>query len=225
VVEEDEGGLIPVFFPNLLNTREKVLDVLFLRRVLPEIEKVHLHNPHLTHVIFYYVDLENEREITDFLKKKNLSIGIRFEDAKPLLKEHIKQDTIDFSVEQIGEEYRIVIVHFESVVLKNRIDVYNQKMNNPKRKRAKNKQTNPPRLIQLSEHGLELVEFLSLDCTDDSGAWNSDVEIRVDKEGYTHKDGLPQKNLWDGCITAHKRPKRLKIRNISGDECIQKIHL
>ena len=38
--------------------------------------------------------------------------------------------------------------------------------------------------IEISEDGLELIEFLSLDCTAADGKWYSDSEIKIDKLGY-----------------------------------------
>jgi adenine-specific DNA-methyltransferase len=35
------------------------------------------------------------------------------------------------------------------------------------------------------------------------------------------KDGTKTKEFWDGKITSDKKPKRIKIRNISGDEMIK----
>jgi adenine-specific DNA-methyltransferase len=34
------------------------------------------------------------------------------------------------------------------------------------------------------------------------------------------KDGVKTKAFWDGKISSEKLPKRLKVRNISGDETI-----
>jgi adenine-specific DNA-methyltransferase len=34
------------------------------------------------------------------------------------------------------------------------------------------------------------------------------------------KDGIKTKSFWDGKIISEQQPKRLKIRNISGDETI-----
>jgi adenine-specific DNA-methyltransferase len=37
------------------------------------------------------------------------------------------------------------------------------------------------------------------------------------------KDGTKTKEFWDGKIRSEKKPKRIKIRNISGDETIKEI--
>ena len=76
--------------------------------------------------------------------------------------------------------------------------------------------------IQLSENGLETIEWLSLDCSsaEKTAAWHSDSEIKIDKAGYVIKDGAKSSDYWDACIRSDKKPLRLKIRNICGDETI-----
>ena len=39
---------------------------------------------------------------------------------------------------------------------------------------------------------MELIEFLSVDCTATEGEWHSDSEIKIDKNGYVIING--QKN-------------------------------
>ena len=84
-------------------------------------------------------------------------------------------------------------------------------------KNAFNGKTKP---ILISDEGLEMIEFLSVDCTAADGAWHSDSEIKIDKLGYVIKNGKKNKQFWDGRIYSDKAPLRLKIRNICGDETI-----
>ena len=74
--------------------------------------------------------------------------------------------------------------------------------------------------IEISEEGLELIEFLSLDCTSNEGEWHSDSEIKIDKKGFVSVNGEKTKDFWDGRILSRNVPLRLKIRNICGDETI-----
>ncbi|MGB0932188.1 MAG: hypothetical protein ACPGVB_15500, partial [Chitinophagales bacterium] len=62
--------------------------------------------------------------------------------------------------------------------------------------------------------------YLSLDCENEADVWSSSVEIKIDKLGYIAIDGKKTKEFWDGKITCEKKPLRLKVRNISGDESI-----
>jgi hypothetical protein len=56
-----------------------------------------------------------------------------------------------------------------------------------------------------------------------AGQWHSGAEIKIDKLGYVIKDGVKNKTFRDGKITSNRQPKRIKIRNISGDETIKKV--
>jgi adenine-specific DNA-methyltransferase len=79
--------------------------------------------------------------------------------------------------------------------------------------------------ILISETGIELIEYISLDCTNQDGVWHSDSEIKIDKLGYVIVKGTKTKNFWDGTIKCEKKPLRLKIRNICGDETIWKLSI
>ena len=81
----------------------------------------------------------------------------------------------------------------------------------------------PFKPIEISEEGLELIEYLSLDCTAADDAWHSDSEIKIDKLGYVVRNGEKTKEFWDGAIRSEKKPLRLKIRNICGDETMWEI--
>ena len=81
----------------------------------------------------------------------------------------------------------------------------------------------PFKPIEISEDGLELIEYLSLDCTGVDGEWHSDSEIKIDKLGYVIRNGAKTKEFWDGTIRSEKKPLRLKVRNICGDETVWEI--
>lgn len=72
----------------------------------------------------------------------------------------------------------------------------------------------------ISDNGLELIEWLSVDCTSEDGEWHSDNEIKIDKNGYISVNGTKTKDFWDAAIRSEKMPLRLKIRNICGDETV-----
>lgn len=72
--------------------------------------------------------------------------------------------------------------------------------------------------IAISKDGLELIEFLSVDCTSKDGEWHSDSELKIDKNGYVTVNGKKTKKFWDGKIRCENKPLRLKIRNICGDK-------
>lgn len=45
----------------------------------------------------------------------------------------------------------------------------------------------------------------------------------LDKNGYVIVDGNKTKEFWDGYIRSKKKPLRLKIRNICGDETVWEV--
>ena len=81
----------------------------------------------------------------------------------------------------------------------------------------------PFKPIEISDTGLELIEYLSLDCTAAQGEWYSDSEIKIDKNGFVIQNGEKTKDFWDGTIRSEKKPLRLKIRNICGDETVWEV--
>ena len=100
---------------------------------------------------------------------------------------------------------------FSSDRLTMKISDYNQK-------RAMGGKAHQP--LSISDDGLELIEYLSLDCTNTSGVWQSDTDLKIDKNGFVTHNGTKTKTVWDGTIPFEHRPKRLKVRNIAGDETI-----
>ena len=79
--------------------------------------------------------------------------------------------------------------------------------------------------INVSDEGLETIEWISLDChcADKSAPWHSDVEVKIDKAGNAIRKGKPTGRPWDGTIATDDntlKPLRLKVRNICGDETI-----
>lgn len=74
--------------------------------------------------------------------------------------------------------------------------------------------------ISISKHGLELIELISLDCTSKNGIWKSDFELKIDKNGYVILNGKKTKEYWNAKIVSKKKPLRMKVRNIAGDESV-----
>ena len=113
--------------------------------------------------------------------------------------------------------YDITIDKFISDRVLNKISEFNRKgvLNSKEKKSFKP--------IVISEDGLELIEFISVDCASNDGEWHSDSEIKIDKLGYVIRNGSKTKEFWDGKIRCDNKPLRLKIRNICGDETVWEI--
>lgn len=218
-IESIKDGTVPVYLPDLKNSECKILDKPFMSRILHE----HLGNLPFTptRVIIYYVDVADIAEIEDFVKAdKSTLVKIEFCDLKQLLDEIVIEDTADFEVSEIQEElipeYKLTIKSFMSDRVMRHINAYNQKCE----LNSKGKKFKP---IVISEEGLELIEWISVDCTATEGEWHSDSEIKIDKLGFVIKNGIKTKEFWDGAIKSEKKPLRLKIRNICGDETVWKM--
>ena len=132
-----------------------------------------------------------------------------------MLDDVVVGDYAEFHVERDESDmfggYNVVIDKFISDRVMQKIDEFNQKalLNSAKK---------PFKPIELSPEGLELIEYLSLDCTSTEGEWHSDSELKIDKTGFTTVNGTKTKAFWEGRIRCDKKPLRLKIRNICGDE-------
>ena len=214
-ITDSKYGLMPVYVPNLMDSNTKLLDKVLMNRI------IHQHIPDLDSnikkVIVYYVDITSEEEIKKFINDDDsTTVEIELRDLKTVLDDVVIGDYVEYHIEETNEDlfkgFKVCIDKFLSDRVLNKILEFNNKsMLNTK------KNFKP---IEISEEGLELIEFLSLDCTSDSGEWHSDSELKIDKNGYVILNGTKTKNFWDGSISCERKPLRLKIRNICGDESI-----
>ena len=211
-------GTIPVYVPNLMDSSSKLLDTVLINRVIhqaiPELDTS------IRKVVVYYIDITSEEELRKFIAQDDsTTVEIELRDLKTVLDDVVIGDHAEFRCEETTEGlftgYTVTIDRFISDRVLGKIMEYNQKaMLNTK------KAFKP---IEISEDGLELIEFLSLDCTAAEGEWHSDSEIKIDKLGYVIRNGQKTKTFWDGTIQSEKQPKRLKIRNICGDETVWEV--
>lgn len=214
-ISDSKLGVVPVYVPNLMDSSTKLLDIYLMNRIIhqaiPELES------NVKKVIVYYIDITDEDEIRRFIDEDDsTTVDIELRDLKQILDDVVLEDYAEFHQEQVYEDifggYAVIMDKFISDRVLSKITEFNQKafLNSTDKK--------PYKPIQISEDGLELIEFLSLDCTSDNGEWHSDSEIKIDKNGYVIKSGEKTKEFWNGRISCHEKPLRLKIRNICGDE-------
>lgn len=219
-ISDSKLGTIPVYVPNLMDSASKLLDVVLMNRI------IHQAIPDLDHnikkVIVYYVDITDEAEIRKFIAEDDsTTVEIELRDLKTILDDVIIGDYAEFHCEKNAEtllgDYALTIDKFVSDRVLSKITEFNRKamLNSSEKK--------PYKPIIVSDDGLELIEFISVDCTSSEGEWNSDSEIKIDKLGYVIKNGTKTNEFWNGKISCEKKPLRLKIRNICGDETVCKI--
>jgi adenine-specific DNA-methyltransferase len=216
VIHSNEGT-IPVYVPNLLNSQEKVLDIPTINIIInQELQNLEVN---VKKVIVYYIDIDDQKELEKFIKENNATeIEVALKDLKNLLHDVVMEDIIDFKTTKTKGGYETEITKFISDRLIQKISEFNQKGN--LQSIAKGKKFKP---ISISEEGLELIELIALDGENTEGQWHSTTEIKIDKLGYVITNGVKSKNFWDGKIISDKKPLRIKVRNISGDETIKVI--
>lgn len=215
-ISDSKFGTIPVYVPNLMDSSSKLLDKVTMNRIIhqaiPELDN------NIKKIVVYYIDITDETEIQNFIKEDDsTTVEIELRDLKTILDDVVIGDYAEFHAEEIAGGYAVAIDKFMSDLVLSKIAEFNQKafLNSSAKK--------PYKPIEISEEGLELIEFLSLDCTATGGEWHSDSEIKIDKNGYVIVDGNKTKEFWDGYIRSTKKPLRLKIRNICGDETVWEV--
>lgn len=219
-VTDSRLGTIPVYVPNLMDSSSKLLDVVTMNRIIhqaiPDLDSS------IKKVIVYYIDITSEEEIRKFIAQDDSTdVEIELRDLKAVLDGVVIGDWAEFHVEERTDDlfgrYAVVVDAFASDRVLQKIDEFNQKarMNATAKK--------PFKPIEISDTGLELIEYLSLDCTAGQGEWHSDGEIKIDKNGFVIRNGEKTKEFWDGTIRSEGKPLRLKIRNICGDETVWEV--
>ena len=219
-ISDSKLGTVPVYVPNLMDSASKLLDKVTMNRI------IHQAIPDLDagikKVIVYYIDITDEAEILKFIKEDDsTNVEIELRDLKTILDNVIIGDYAEFHAEETHEDllggYAVTIDKFISDRVLSKIAEFNQKafLNSSAKK--------PYKPIEISEDGLELIEFLSVDCTATEGEWHSDSEIKIDKNGFVIINGNKTKEFWNGRIRCEKKPLRLKIRNICGDETVWEV--
>lgn len=224
-IYDTKDGMLPVYLPNLMDSSTRLLDTVLMNRILKEAM------PDLPdgtkRVVVYYIDIIDRKEIEQFIKEQNNTlIEVELRDLKNVLDDVVVEDDADFDLQQIQPEgnvfkvWQVRINRFFSDRVNSKIKDFNSKGQLQSEKSKK-----PFNPITLSEDGLETIEFLSLDCTsaETSSPWHSDSEVLIDRLGYVSKNCKDTKELWNGTIESEKKPLRLKIRNICGDETIYQL--
>ncbi len=217
-------GLVPVYLPDLKDHTTKVLDIPLINTILnvamPDLpDKV-------KKIVVYYVDIDDRAAVDAFIKENaSPDCAVELRDLKELLSEVVLADEARVSV---SAENVITFESFHSDRLQQKIAAYNDKhgLNCYPNGELFDALDQPPepkpvkgfKPIEISEDGLELIEWVSADCTAAEGPWHSDAEIKIDKRGLVSRDGKKSKDFWDATLACPKPPKRVKIRSIAGDE-------
>lgn len=224
-IADTKYGMMPIYLPNLMDSTTRLLDRPLMNRILREAM------PDLPadtkRVIVYYIDITDTAEIQQFIEEQNdTGIEVELRDLKQVLDNVVTEDEAEWDITQSQDNgetaWKVNILSFFSDRVKAKIDEHNakgQQQHLNKLAKGKNSSFKP---LTLTETGLEMIEWLSVDTTsaDKNAAWHSESEIFIDRYGKVVENGTKTNNLWDGCISSVHKPLRLKIRNICGDESV-----
>jgi len=220
-IVDTQHGMMPVYLPNLIDSSTRLLDKPLMNRIIREAL------PDLPddtkRVIVYYIDITDRNEIEQFIKEQNnqTTIEIELRDLKQVLDEVVVEDEAEWELTETQDNlfkgWKLELKSFHSDRVLRKIEEVNMK--GQQQSIAKGKAFKP---IEISDEGLETIEWLSLDCTtaDKQAPWHSDAEVKIDRLGYVILNGKKTQDFWDATIKCDQKPLRMKVRNICGDETV-----
>ena len=223
-IHDSQKGQMPVYLPNLLDSSKRVMDKTeinhIIREALPDL------SDDVKQVVVYYIDVEDIDELKAFINAENhqTDIDIELRDLKVVLDDIVLEDEATWTLSEVNDGlfnvWQVKMNTFHSDYLKRKIEEYNLKGEAQNAKKlADGKKSNFKR-IEISDEGLECIEWLSIDCSNAAkdAPWHSDTEQKIEKTGMVTLNGKKTQNLWDATIKSDKKPLRLKVRSICGDE-------
>ena len=225
-INDGKNGSVPVYLPNLMDSSTRILDRVLMNRLIHEAMP---DLPDTTKkVTVYYIDIENREEVEKFIREQNNTmIEIELRDLKGILDNVNVEDEIECTVKEgagdlVSQDWCVTVDRFYSDRVAGKIREINEKGRLQILQQQGKGKTKAFKEITLSNEGLELIEWVSVDCTtaDKDAPWSSSAEIFIDKLGYVVADGKATGAFWDGTLHAPAKPLRLKVRNICGDETV-----
>lgn len=241
---DPKAGTVPVLLPDLMDPASRVFDAVALRKIVERLPDL---PDGTTNAVVYYVDRGDDLAAQDAALSENpTEIALDLRDLKGLLAEAVVEDEAHATVSgSDAAGYTVRLDRYDSQRLREQIHTFNEKGSLPKQAslydgdapEAEDDEAPAPKkrgkkataTIALSDEGLELVEAVSLDCSNAEGPWTSDAEVRVDKKGFASGDGAApvpaakgkaKPAFWDGTVRSARRPLRMRVRNVSGDEIV-----
>ena len=220
-IVDTQHGMMPVYLPNLMDSSTRLLDKPLMNRIIREAL------PDLPddtkRVIVYYIDITDRNEIEQFIKEQNnqTTIEIELRDLKQVLDEVVVEDEAEWELTETQDNlfkgWKVELKSFHSDRVLRKIEEVNMK--GQQQSIAKGKAFKP---IEISDEGLETIEWISLDSStaDKQAPWHSDAEVKIDRLGYAILNGKKTQDFWDATIKCDQMPLRMKIRNICGDETV-----
>lgn len=225
-IHDSQKGQMPVYLPNLLDSSSRVMDKTelnhIIREALPDLSN------EVKQVIVYYIDVEDMEALCQFIHDENTQTDIEIElrDLKQVLDDVVTEDEATWTLSQVQAElfakWQLKMLTFHSDYVMKKVLEFNLKGEQQHNKKKADGKKSSFKRIEISEEGLECIEWLSVDCTNaqKDAPWHSDAEVKIEKTGTVTLNGTKTRQPWDCTITSDAKPLRLKVRNICGDETI-----
>lgn len=225
-IHDSQKGQMPVCLPNLLDSSSRVMDKTelnhIIREALPDLSN------EVKQVIVYYIDVEDMEALRQFIHDENTQTDIEIElrDLKQVLDDVVTEDEATWTLSQVQAElfakWQLKMLTFHSDYVMNKVLEFNLKGEQQHNKKKADGKKSSFKRIEISDEGLECIEWLSVDCTNaqKDAPWHSDAEVKIEKTGTVTLNGTKTRQPWDCTITSDAKPLRLKVRNICGDETI-----
>jgi len=218
-------GAVPVALPNLLDSASRVFDEAALHKLtMEELPKLADWDYPVQNVVVYTIDIADPDGCATWLLENNPSgIAVELRDLKPLLGDVVLSDDAQARVEPPSADqphHRVVVERYHSDYLARKLsEVVSKKALQPSALASKAGKARSDALpVGLSQDGLECIEWLSIDCVALDGPWHSSVEAKIDAKNRLILNGVRQTGRWDGSLLCADAPKRLRLRNVAGDE-------
>ena len=226
-------GAVPVALPNLLDSACRVFDEAALHKLtLEELPKLAEWDYPVEKVVVYTIDIADPEACSAWLADHNPSgIAVELRDIKPLLGDVVLNDECTARVERVAVPtgaagkpasgaFRVVVQRYHSDYLAGKLlEAVSKKQLQPSAMTSAAGKAKAAALpVGLSADGLECIEWLSVDCTASEGPWTSAAEAKIDAKNRLTLNGVRQAAKWDGSLLCAVAPKRLRVRNVAGDE-------
>ena len=225
-IHDSQKGQMPVYLPNLLDSSSRVMDKTelnhIIREALPDLSN------EVKQVIVYYIDVEDMEALRQFIHDENTQTDIEIElrDLKQVLDDVVTEDEATWTLSQVQAElfakWQLKMLTFHSDYVMKKVLEFNLKGEQQHNKKKADGKKSSFKRIEISDEGLECIEWLSVDCSNaqKDAPWHSDAEVKIEKTGTVTLNGTKTRQPWDCTITSDAKPLRLKVRNICGDETI-----
>lgn len=225
-IHDSQKGQMPVYLPNLLDSSSRVMDKTelnhIIREALPDLSN------EVKQVIVYYIDVEDMEALCQFIHDENTQTDIEIElrDLKQVLDDVVTEDEATWTLSQVQTElfakWQLKMLTYHSDYVLKKVLEFNLKGEQQHNKKKADGKKSSFKRIEISEEGLECIEWLSVDCTNaqKDAPWHSDAEVKIEKTGTVTLNGTKTRQPWDCTITSDAKPLRLKVRNICGDETV-----